>query len=95
MVVAAHTFNPSTLGRWISEFEASLVYKLGLHRKTLSKKSKYKTNKKSKQRRRWRRRKRKGREGEGRSRNRKDHHGFKSSLGYTLRPCLKTSIYII
>jgi hypothetical protein len=43
--VVAHTFNPSTWGgrgRWISEFEASLVYKVssrkakGLHRETLS-----------------------------------------------------------
>ena len=26
--MVAHAFNPSSRGRWISEFEASLVYKL-------------------------------------------------------------------
>jgi hypothetical protein len=52
--VVAHTFNPSTWeaeGRRISEFEASLVYRVpgqpGLHRETLSRKTKKKKKKKN------------------------------------------------
>jgi hypothetical protein len=50
--VVAHTFNPSTRecgGRWISEFEASLVYKVSsrtaraIQRNPVSKKNKQTT----------------------------------------------------
>jgi transcription initiation factor TFIID subunit TAF12 len=57
--VVAHAFNPfkhlGGRGRWISEFEASLVYRvssrtaMGLHRETLSRKTKKQTKQQQQQ----------------------------------------------
>jgi hypothetical protein len=52
--MVAHTFNLSTRGRWISEFEASLVYRVSsrtaraTQRNPVSKKQKNKKTKKTK-----------------------------------------------